>query len=362
MSPNELPKVLVVDDTEFNIDVLIGALEDLYDLRVAMRGREAIALVKKELPDLILLDISMPEMDGFEVCQHIKALPGAENIPVIFLSANVHLESKMKAFELGGVDYIVKPFDIKEIKIRIKTQLELKFSRELLSNENSNLDKMVRMKTDEVVQMRSAIIQTLASLAETRDDDTGHHIIRTQFYVKAMLDYMSLHGIYTDLLTPEFIENTVLATPLHDIGKIGVPDAILLKPGRLTPEEFETMKLHTVMGQKSMAVAEEATANSLFFKIAKEITYSHHEKWDGSGYPEGLSGSSIPLAARLVAVADVYDALISKRVYKEAMSHSEASKIIIKGDGLHFDPTLVEVFLQIIDEFHHIALKYSDPV
>lgn len=360
MNQNELSKILVVDDTAFNIDIVVDALEDLYDLRVAMRGKEAIDLVKAELPDLILLDISMPEMDGYEVCRAIKQIPGAQNIPVIFVSANSHLESKMTAFELGGVDYIVKPYDIKEIKIRIKTQLELKFSRELLSNENSNLDKMVRMKTNEVIQMRSAIIQTLASLAETRDDDTGQHILRTQFYVKAMLEYMVIHKIYEDQLSPEFIENTVLATPLHDIGKIGVPDAILLKPGKLSPEEFDIMKQHTLMGQKSMAVAEEATSNSLFFKIAKEITYSHHEKWDGSGYPEGLSGQDIPLSARLVALADVYDALISKRVYKPAMNHSDAAKLIIKGDGLHFDPALVEVFLQIIDEFNHIALKYKD--
>lgn len=360
MNQNELPKILVVDDTEFNIDIVVGALEDIYDLRVAMRGLEAIELVKSELPDLILLDISMPEMDGFEVCQIIKQIPSARNIPIIFVSANSHLESKMRAFELGGVDYIVKPYDLKEIKVRIKTQLELKFSRELLSNENSNLDKMIRMKTDEVIQMRSAIIQTLASLAETRDDDTGNHIIRTQFYVKAMVDYMVTHKIYMSHLTPEFIENVVLATPLHDIGKIGIPDNILLKPGRLSTEEFEIMKKHTLMGQKSMGVAEDATDHSYFFKIAKEITYSHHEKWDGSGYPEGLVKEEIPLSARLVAVADVYDALISKRVYKEAFSHSEAAKIIIKGDGVHFDPVLVEVFLQIIDEFNHIAIKYQD--
>lgn len=360
MTTLEMAKILVVDDTEFNIDVVVNALDDLYDVRVAMRGIDALALIEADLPDLILLDISMPEMDGFEVCQRIKTIPNAQGIPVIFVSANSHLESKMRAFELGGVDYIVKPFDIKEIQSRIKTQLELKFSRELLSNENHNLAKMVRMKTTEVMQMRSAIIQTLASLAETRDDDTGRHILRTQHYVKIMLDYMLQNGIYAELLSAELAETIVLATPLHDIGKIGIPDAILLKPGKLTADEFEIMKRHTLLGRNAMEVARITTDNHAFFDIAKDITYSHHEHWDGTGYPEGLSGSQIPLAARLVALADVYDALISKRIYKSAMNHSDATKIIIKGFGTHFDPAIVEVFLQRIDAFHLVAAKYAD--
>lgn len=360
MSERASAKILAVDDTELNIDIIVNALEDIYDLRVAMKGSEALSLIAEDRPDLILLDINMPEMDGFEVCQKIKQIPGAEVIPVIFVSANSHLESKIKAFELGGVDYIVKPYNIAEIKSRINTQLEIKFSRELLSNENTNLTKMVTMKTHEVIQMRSAIIQTLASLAETRDDDTGHHIIRTQYYVKAMLQHMRHLPQYKDYLTEDIVENIVLATPLHDIGKIGIPDAILLKPGKLTPEEFEIMKKHTLMGMKAMQVAQIATDNSLFFKIAKDITACHHEKWNGSGYPEGLIGESIPLSARLVAIADVYDALISKRVYKEPMSHSEAVKIIIKGEGTHFDPNLIEIFLQTMDEFHNIAIRYKD--
>lgn len=353
-------KILAVDDTELNIDIIVNALQDLYDLRVAMKGSEALSLIHQELPDLILLDINMPEMDGFELCQRIKEIPGAEVIPVIFVSANSHLESKIKAFELGGVDYIVKPYNVVEIKSRINTQLEIKFSRELLSNENTNLNKMVTIKTQEVIQMRSAIIQTLASLAETRDDDTGHHIIRTQFYVKAMLNYMRHLPHYRDELGEEFVENIILATPLHDIGKIGIPDAILLKPGKLTPQEFEIMKQHTTMGMKAMQVAQEATDNNLFFNVAKDITACHHEKWDGSGYPDGLKRTEIPLAARLVAIADVYDALISKRVYKDPMPHSEAVRIIIKGEGAHFDPGLIEVFLQTMDEFNNIALRYKD--
>lgn len=361
MNPLEMSKILVVDDTEFNIDILVDALEDLYDVRVAMRGSDALLLVEQDRPDLILLDISMPDMDGFEVCQRIKSHPQNRNLPIIFVSANSHLKSKIKAFDLGGVDYIVKPYDVKEIKSRVKTQLELKFSRELLSNENNNLDKLVRIKTNEVVQMRSAIIQTLASLAETRDDDMGHHILRTQHYVKIMIDYMLEQDIYSDQLSPELAENIILATALHDIGKIGIPDSILLKPGPLTQEEFAVMKRHTLLGCKSMEVAKQATDHNLFFETAMDITRFHHEKWNGSGYPEGLSKENIPLSARLVALADVYDALISKRVYKEAMSHTDASKVIIKEFGNHFDPTVVEVFLQNIDAFHAIALKFSDP-
>lgn len=227
---------------------------------------------------------------------------------------------------MGGVDYIVKPYNVVEIKSRINTQLEIKFSRELLSNENSNLTKMVNIKTQEALQLRSAIIQTLASLAETRDDDTGHHIIRTQQYVKIMLQHMKHLSQYRAILTEELTETIIMATPLHDIGKIGIPDAILLKPGKLTADEFEIMKQHTHMGMKAMRVAQEA----------------------------------IPLSARLVAIADVYDALISNRVYKKAMSHSEAVKIIIKGEGTHFDPALIEVFLQTMDEFNDIAQRYRD--
>ncbi len=360
MNPLEISKILVVDDTEFNIDIIVDALDDLYDIRVAMRGADAIKLVEMDPPDLILLDISMPEMDGFELCTLLKDMPTAKNIPIIFISANSHLEYKMRAFELGGVDYIVKPFDINEIQSRIKTQLELKYSRELLSDENHNLAKLVRIKTNEVTQMRSAIIQTLASLAETRDDDTGHHILRTQHYVRVMLEYMLTHNIYSHYLNPELAEVITLATPLHDIGKIGIPDSILLKPAHLTTEEFEIMKQHTVLGRNSMEVARQATDNNHFFEVAKEITYSHHEKWDGSGYPEGLSGTQIPLSARLVALADVYDALISKRVYKDPINHTVATKIIIKGFGSHFDPTLVDVFLQKIDDFNMIASKFAD--
>jgi putative two-component system response regulator len=360
MSPLEISKILIVDDTEFNIDIIVDALDDLYDIRVAMRGADALELVELDPPDLILLDISMPEMDGFEVCSRLKDMPSARNIPIIFISANSHLESKMRAFDLGGVDYIVKPFDIKEIQSRIKTQLELKYSRELLSDENHNLAKLVRIKTNEVIQMRSAIIQTLASLAETRDDDTGHHILRTQHYVRIMLEYMLEHKIYGDLLTNELAEVIILATPLHDIGKIGIPDAILLKPGHLTTEEFEIMKTHTLLGKRSLEVAQKATNNNFFFEVAKEIAHYHHEKWDGTGYPEGLSHEQIPLSARLVAVADVYDALVTKRVYKDPISHNMASKVIIKGFANHFDPTIVDVFLQKIDDFHLIATKFGD--
>lgn len=356
----EFAKVLIVDDTEFNIDVILGALEESYDVRVAMSGKEALSLVDLDPPDIILLDISMPEMDGFEVCEKLKMLPHAKQIPVIFISANSHLESKIRAFSVGGVDYIVKPFDILEIRSRIQNQLELKFSRELLSNENHNLDKLVRLKTREVMQMRSAIIQTLASLAETRDDDTGKHIIRTQHYVKIMLDYLLEQDETDDYLTYELAEQIVLATPLHDIGKIGIPDSILLKPGPLTPEEFNIMKQHTILGKNAMEVARSATEQNDFFEVAINIAHFHHEHWDGSGYPEGLSHEQIPLSARLVALADVYDALISKRVYKEPLSHADASKIIIKGFGTHFDPNIVEAFLQNIDAFHLVSEKFPD--
>lgn len=354
------PKVLVVDDTIFNIDIAVNALETSYDLSVALSGEEALTAVSRELPDLILLDITMPGMDGFEVCKHLKNNDLTHDIPIIFITAINSLPSKTLAFELGAADYITKPFDVKELQVRVKTQIELKYAQELMSSENFNLEKLVKIRTLEIEKMRGAIIGALASLAESRDNDTGQHIKRTEHYVRCLAENMLSRGIYSNVLSPDYLELIVQATPLHDIGKVGVPDNILLKPGKLSAEEFEIMKLHTLHGRRALVVAQAEADYHPFFDVAKDIVTYHHERWDGTGYPSSLKGDQIPLSARLVALADVFDALTSARVYKEAMSTADAMKIIIHSEGTHFDPAVVHTFLLCADAFTSISKKYSD--
>lgn len=360
MKTPQKPKILVVDDTVFNIDVAMTALQDDYDMSVALSGKEALEAVNRELPDLILLDITMPEMDGFEVCKYLKANDLTQDIPVIFITAINSLASKTTAFEIGAADYITKPFDIKELQIRVKTQLTLKNAQEMLSSENMSLEKMVKLRTHEIERLRGAIISSLASLAESRDNDTGQHIKRTVEYVRCLGEKMLRDGIYQDLLNEDFLEMIIQATPLHDIGKVGIPDQILLKPGQLTTEEFEIMKQHTIHGRRALVVAQAEADYHPFFDVAKDVVTYHHEKWDGTGYPSGLKGSQIPISARLVALADVFDALTTRRCYKAALPFEDAFKIIVHGDGTHFDPLVVQTFLECTDAFTHIQKKFAD--
>ncbi|WP_461207393.1 HD-GYP domain-containing protein [Clostridium sp. DL1XJH146] len=341
--------IMIVDDTEMNISILVDALGDDYDLVIAINGVEALELMKEEKPDLILLDIMMPEMDGYTVLQKMNEDISNSNIPVILLTAIIDSESKAKGFSLGAVDYVTKPFELLEVKLRVKTHLELKAARELLQNQNENLERKVRERTKQLEKSQLATIYCLAALAETRDAETGNHIKRTQFYVRELALQLRKMGFYLDELTDEFIDLLYKSSPLHDIGKVGVKDEILLKPGKLTRYEFEEMKKHTVYGKDTLEIGEKELGDNSFLKLSKDIAYMHHEKWDGNGYPQGLKGEEIPLAGRLMALADVYDALISKRVYKEGFSHEKAVEIIIEGRANHFDPNIVDAFLQIED-------------
>jgi putative two-component system response regulator len=358
----ERQTLLIVDDTPDNITLLSGLLKNRYRIKVATQGERALKIAAIDPPpDLILLDIMMPGMDGYEVCQRLKADPQTADIPVIFLTAKVQVEDEEKGLKLGAVDYITKPISPPVVLARVETHLTLKNARQFLQDRNAYLEEEVRRRTREVVAIQDVIIVAMASLAETRDNETGNHIRRTQHYVRALAKRLQTHPRFAQFLTDEAIELLFKSAPLHDIGKVGIPDRILLKPAQFTPEEFEVMKTHTTLGRDAILVAEQhLDLPHSFLRIAREIAYSHQEKWDGSGYPEGLSGDDIPISARLMAVADVYDALISQRIYKEAMPHEQAVAILREGRGTHFDPDVVDAFLEIAEEFRAIAARFVD--
>ena len=362
LEPNGKCTVLVVDDTPDNLSLMSGLLRTDYKVKLAPSGERALQIVAGESkPDLILLDIMMPDMDGYEVLRRLQFNPETENIPVIFLTAMSASDDETVGLELGAVDYITKPINPAITLARVRNHLQLKRARDLLTHHNHYLEQEVARRTRQVAELQDVTIRAMASLAETRDNETGNHIRRTQHYVEALARQLQNHPRFAEELTNDAIEMIFKSAPLHDIGKVGIPDRILLKPGALTPEEFEVMKTHTTLGLEAILAAErETTQDNPFFRYAKEITYSHQEKWDGSGYPQGLVGNTIPLSARLMAVADVYDALISVRVYKPAFSHEQAVQIIEEGRGSHFDPDMVDAFMTLSEEFRRIALQFAD--
>ena len=354
-------RILIVDDTSENIDVLVDVLSD-YKRSVANNGKKALAIATSDKPpDLILLDIMMPGIDGYEVCKRLKSFEKTKEIPVIFLTAMTSEESETKGLELGAVDYITKPISPPIVRERVKNHLELKLARECLKNQNVILEEKVRERTKDLVLTQDVTIFSLAVLAEYRDPETGGHIKRTQNYMKALAKKLQKNKNFIGILDDQTIELLYKSAPLHDIGKVAVPDSILLKPGKLNDKEFEEMKKHTVYGRDAILAAEKMLGKEMtFLRYAREIAYGHQEKWDGSGYPQGIKGDDIPLSARLMALADVYDALRSKRVYKPAFPHHKTVEIISGEKGKHFDPVLVDTFLEIEDEFRNIALEYAD--
>ncbi|EKP0309334.1 two-component system response regulator [Aeromonas veronii] len=357
-----LPIVLVVDDTPDNLSLMSDLLRGRYRVKLANGGAKALQIAQSDSPpDLILLDIMMPEMDGYEVCQRLKADARTRDIPVIFLTAKAQVEDERLGLSLGAVDYITKPISPPIVLARVETHLNLKRAADFLRDKNSYLEHEVQRRTQEITAIQDVTILAMASLAETRDPETGNHIRRTQHYVKALALQLRQDPRYSEQVDDAFIDLLFKSAPLHDIGKVGIPDRILLKPGRFTPEELEIMKAHTTLGYKAIEHAESALGTPVaFLDMAKQIALYHQEKWDGSGYPEGLSGTRIPLPARLMAIADVYDALISRRVYKEGMPHEKAVAIIIDGRGSHFDPDLVDAFFAITGQFQDIAQRFAD--
>ncbi len=347
-------KVLLVDDNTTNLQLLHETLDGLgYKLLIAKNGKTALAIAQKANPSIILLDIMMPEMDGYEVCRRLKADKNTAPIPVIFITALADDENEAKGLGLGAVDYITKPINPELVRARVHNHLELK-------RHQDHLEKLVAERTRRLALTQAVTIESLATLAEYRDPETGGHIKRTQNYVKVLAVHLKDHPRFCAELNDETIELLYLSAPLHDLGKVGVRDNVLLKAGRLTNEELEEMKKHTTYGEEALRITEQKLGSDSFLRYAREIAYTHQEKWDGSGYPQGLKGDEIPISGRLMALADVYDALISKRVYKPPFPHAKAVEIIMEGKGKHFDPDIVDAFVELEDTFRNIALTFAD--
>jgi len=358
----EQATILIVDDEPTNLSVLGDLLHPEYRVRVANSGEHALrAAANGPRPDLVLLDVMMPGMDGHKVLERLRENPATADIPVIFLTALADASDEDFGLSLGAADYITKPIKPAVVLARVRTQLQVKRIHDFLADKNAYLESEVarRMRENEVSQVVG--IRALAHLAETRDPETGNHILRTQAYVQTLAQRLRPHPRFSEFLTSRNIDLLTRSAPLHDIGKVGIPDHVLLKPGPLTAGEWAIMKTHAALGSKAIERAEADVDMPVpFLELAKEIARWHHEKWDGSGYPDGLAAEDIPISARLMAIADVFDAVISVRVYKPAMSFSEARDIIAQGRGRHFDPDVAASFLDGFDDFVAIARRYGD--
>jgi putative two-component system response regulator len=357
-----LPIVLVVDDVPENLTVLGELLCRDYTVRAANSGAAALRLAAVQpAPDLILLDLMMPVMDGYEVMQRLRADPGTRDIPVICVTALNATEEEERGLSYGAADYITKPLRPPVVLARVRSQIELKRARDRLNNQNAFLEAEVtrRMRENQMVQQAS--IHALARLAETRDPETGNHLLRTQEYVRRLGQLLRHHPRFAADLNDESIDLLAKSAPLHDIGKVGIPDYILLKPGRLDGTEWEIMKTHARIGAEAIERAERDSNQPLaFLATAKQIARHHHERWDGTGYPDGLAGDAIPIAARLMALADVFDALISRRVYKEPFAYQLARDMISASSGTHLDPAVVDGFMSDFTAFCAIAERHAD--
>lgn len=330
------------------------ALKDQYVVVTATNGTRALnKAIAAPLPDIILLDVMMPDISGYDVCTKLKGNEATRGVPVIFVTALSEIGDETKGLELGAVDYITKPINPSLVKARVRNQLELKRHRD-------RLEAMVRERTKELVLTQQATIEMLADLAETRDPETGCHIKRTQEYVCALAHAARQLSDLELFMDDESIDMLYHSAVLHDIGKVGVPDAILNKEGKLSKEEFSMMKEHCIIGYKAMLGAQRKLGENSFLRLAGEIALTHHERWNGTGYPRGLSGAEIPISGRIVAVADVYDALVCQRIYKPPFTHKEAVNIIVGESGKQFDPRFVKAFLAIESQIEKISVEYAD--
>jgi len=337
-------KILVVDDIEVNRIILQEILQDSYEVEEAENGFEAISKIMdtKHLPDMVLLDIMMPEMDGYEVLSIIKSNPLTLNIPVIFISAADESMSELKGLKLGAIDYITKPFEPESVRLRVNNYMELTRYR-------IQLEQEIEKRTQEVVRTKEGMLSTLANVIEYRDLESGHHVKRTSELTKILLNQLMTDKKYFELLQGE-ANIIIAAAPMHDIGKIAVPDNILKKPGPLTDSEFEIVKKHTTFGRDIIESSKDMLPEA-YYRHCCDICLYHHERWDGSGYPTGLSGTDIPLSARILSIVDVYDALVSHRVYKSAFTHEETVNIIRDNANKQFDPEIIEHMMKIHEKF-----------
>jgi len=356
--------VMVIDDTPANLSLLTQMLmERGYRVRPLPSGALAMKAAVSDPPDIILLDINMPDMDGFEVCRRMKEDAKLRDIPILFISALTDTEDKVKAFYRGGVDYITKPFQIEEVEARVETHLRLRNALVEIARYNNYLEQLVDKKVKEISDSQLATIFAMVKLAESRDDDTGMHIWRVREYCLALANGLRSAPGFADRLTDPFIGDLYNAAPLHDIGKVGIPDSILLKPGRHNEDEFAVMKTHTTIGVHTLQEVCGRYPKNSFLSLGAQIAASHHERWDGTGYPEGLRGEAIPLAGQIMALADVYDALRAPRSYKHAFDHATSIETILKGDGRtmpgHFNPAILPVFKGLGREFDSIYEEFK---
>ena len=359
-------KIIFVDDQVSNLMIGRNVLSAVYDVFTVPSAEKMFMLIEKVFPDLVLLDVEMPDMNGYETIKKLKSDPLLSGIPVIFLTAKTDAGSELEGLSLGAIDYISKPFSPPLLLKRLEVHLLVEEQKHQLEEQkaqlqiyNENLEELVKAKTKTIVELQNAVLETVAELVEARDDVTGGHIERTQSYLKILFDGLKENKIYQDETKDWNIEMIVQSAQLHDVGKISIREDILNKPGRLTPEEFDEIKKHTLIGGQIIEHIQERTTEQEFLKFTKSMAVSHHEKWDGTGYPYGLSGTDIPLEGRLMSIVDVYDALVSERPYKKAFSHEEAVKIIKEGSGTQFEPALVDLFLIEQERFRETAASIT---
>jgi len=348
---NEKKLIILVDDNPANLRIGKNVLAEKYAVATAPSAEKMFSLLENNNPAMILLDVDMPEMNGYEAIKILKSKRQTKDIPVIFLTARTDSDDELEGLSLGAIDYIVKPFQPPLLLKRIEVHLLVEAQRKELQYFNKNLQKMVEEKTESILELQNAMLKTMAELVECRDDITGGHIERTQRGIKILLEELEKSGVYRDETEGWDMSLLLQSCQLHDVGKISIDDRILKKPGKLSNEEFEEMKKHAIFGEQIIEKIETLAKESDFLNYAKIFAASHHEKWDGSGYPRGLKGDEIPLLGRIMAIADVYDALVSERPYKKAFSHDEAVRIIVEGSGTQFDSALIQVFVNAADQF-----------
>ncbi|SDH12065.1 HD domain-containing phosphohydrolase [Propionivibrio dicarboxylicus] len=371
MKDNSRSRILIIDDSPGVIEFLDGVLSPDYDLSFATSGIEGVALAQSYPADIILLDVMMPELDGYDVCRQLRELRMTRDTPIVFLTSLASPHDEEFGLSLGADDFIAKPISPPVLRARVKNHLLFAQSQRALKRQNEELEILVFERTKEVMRRdhkliaaQTSIITAFCALAEARDHETGNHIQRTQNYVKILAERLRWNRRFSAVLNDDYINVLYKSAPLHDVGKVSVPDAILLKPGGLLPAEWEIMQRHCAAGSRAIARAAQdyGEAEDSFFEVAAEIAMFHHERWDGSGYPQGLAGDEIPVSARLMAVADVYDALISPRIYKRAFSQDKAIELMVEQRGRHFDPDILDAMLEISDRFSDIARHFSDPL
>jgi len=335
--------IFVVDDSDTNLTMAEAALEDQYRVMTMPSAASMFSFLEKVVPDLILLDIEMPEMNGFEALEKLKAKEQFSEIPIMFLTGRTDADVEARGFEMGAIDFVTKPFSAPVLLNRIKTHLDI--------------DQVIRERTAQLRRLQNNIVSVLADMVENRDKGTGGHIERTSIYIKILIEEMKERGVYLDEIRDWDVEKTVSSARMHDLGKISISDIIVNKPDKLTDEEYELIKTHTIEGEMIIDEMISKTGEDEFLNSARLFAGCHHERWDGKGYPRGLKGEKIPLQGRIMAIVDVYDALVSERPYKKAFSDEEAVQIIMDNAGVHYDPKIAEVFLSVKDQFKAVRAK-----